>query len=781
MAKINKIKVENNEYEIEDMSALKEVPSEYKTKAENDELYQAKGEYLTEETDPTVPSYVKNISENDIANWNNKSEFSGDYDDLTNKPDLSQFITNTVNNLTNYYLKSETYTKDEVTALIGAIQQFHYEIVQELPQTGTNNILYLVPKAESQTQNVYDEYVYANNTWEKIGDTEIDLSNYVTTTDLNTALASYTTTADLTTLLAGKQNTIDSTHKLSSDLVDDTNATNKFVTSSEKTTWNGKQDLLTAGDNITIDSNNVISASATTHFYINHDSTSYQLSAENLAILQQAYEKYLNNKYFTMTLRSKYQHFSQSSDYKMEFVTVLMESNTAYFYFIIPPYANNYKNYSGFYYIIAPVSDGSLTKGELRSGAFNTPLIPNYAYQMNNGPYALVLNNTLAYTPTAGSYNPATAKYAEDQAEAVRVQYSTMPTAGADNLGKIVQYTGADTQDYTQGHFYIVVSDGESTPTYSWQEISFGGNDDIYLTYTYVRQWGTNLTARDTDTLSFINKVYDGINAGKNVYVFLGRKTTGSGLPEYQLIKAVPLYIGSTLNNIQLKGGVYQCDVANNYNKYSKYSVSVYRNYLEEYASITDFTILSDYSTMADYSGGSRVTYALPTNNTRAYTPTGDYNPATKKYVDDSIASAVKKEVYYWDASDTTSQTVLDMWTEIYNAYANETDVPMIIAKYENKMYVFTYLPTSGTTYDLRFYQFTCINGYSASYKGIETRSFSTVLTVADGSVTQISLSNQRVDYLINRDYYKQITNYDATKTQVLKNINGTLTWISEE
>lgn len=33
--------------------------------------------------------------------------------------------------------------------------------------------------------------------------------------------------------------------------------------------------------------------------------------------------------------------------------------------------------------------------------------------------------------------------------------------------------------------------------------------------------------------------------------------------------------------------------------------------------------------------------FALATNNTTAYTPTSDYNPATKKYVDDSIASAI--------------------------------------------------------------------------------------------------------------------------------------------
>ena len=39
-------------------------------------------------------------------------------------PDVSNFITASVNNLINYYLKSETYTKAEVNALIGSIQRF---------------------------------------------------------------------------------------------------------------------------------------------------------------------------------------------------------------------------------------------------------------------------------------------------------------------------------------------------------------------------------------------------------------------------------------------------------------------------------------------------------------------------------------------------------------------------------------------------------------------------------------------------------------------------------
>jgi len=120
--------------------------------------------------------------------------------------ELSGFITKSVNDLTNYYLKSETYTKAEVAALIGAIQQFHYEIYASSSEVTTpaNNVLYLIGPASISGSDKYEEYVYANNDFVKIGDTSIDLSGYVTTTALNTALADYTTTANLTALLSGK-------------------------------------------------------------------------------------------------------------------------------------------------------------------------------------------------------------------------------------------------------------------------------------------------------------------------------------------------------------------------------------------------------------------------------------------------------------------------------------------------------------------------------------------------------------------------------------------------
>lgn len=129
--------------------------------------------------------------------------------DLTND---NGFITKVVNDLVNYYLKSETYSKTEVDDIVTAIKNSRFEVVAALPTTDIKtNVIYLVPKSPSQTSNVKDEYINLDGTtagWEKIGDTEIDLSDYVTTQALNTALANYTTTADLTTLLAGKQDTL---------------------------------------------------------------------------------------------------------------------------------------------------------------------------------------------------------------------------------------------------------------------------------------------------------------------------------------------------------------------------------------------------------------------------------------------------------------------------------------------------------------------------------------------------------------------------------------------
>ncbi|MBQ8207055.1 MAG: hypothetical protein IJZ77_06290 [Bacilli bacterium] len=123
-----------------DSGFITSIPSEYKTKAENDELYQPKGNYSFEESDPTVPTHVKNIKEQDITNWNGKSNFDGNYENLSNKPtlfsgsyndlrdkpnipDKTSELTNDSGFLTEHQDLSNYADKDYVNNLVGNINE----------------------------------------------------------------------------------------------------------------------------------------------------------------------------------------------------------------------------------------------------------------------------------------------------------------------------------------------------------------------------------------------------------------------------------------------------------------------------------------------------------------------------------------------------------------------------------------------------------------------------------------------------------------------------------
>lgn len=127
----------------------------------------------------------------DLSNYYTKEEIDGKISSLESQiqnvqssiPDVSQFITNTVDNLVNYY------TKTEVDDKISQITSSSFLVVDSLPQTGESNIIYLVAKSSAEPQNGYNEYIYVNGNWELIGETTIDLSGYVTENELETALA----------------------------------------------------------------------------------------------------------------------------------------------------------------------------------------------------------------------------------------------------------------------------------------------------------------------------------------------------------------------------------------------------------------------------------------------------------------------------------------------------------------------------------------------------------------------------------------------------------------
>ena len=90
-----------------------------------------------------------------------------------------------LNNDSNYQTGDEVASA--ISEAIAGVTQIRFEIVQELPQTGVNGVIYLIQYAQTPEGNVYQEWIWLSNVnkYETLGSTnQIDLTNYVTFDDL---------------------------------------------------------------------------------------------------------------------------------------------------------------------------------------------------------------------------------------------------------------------------------------------------------------------------------------------------------------------------------------------------------------------------------------------------------------------------------------------------------------------------------------------------------------------------------------------------------------------
>ena len=121
------------------------------------------------------------------ADWNQTDSFHDDY--IKNKPDIQGSITSALQNY---------YTKNEIDTTIGNLATIQIQVVEDLPETGNGNVIYLKAKTAPEEGNGYDEYLWNGTAFEKIGDTSINLSDYATTKYVDGKLA--TANGELTAL-----------------------------------------------------------------------------------------------------------------------------------------------------------------------------------------------------------------------------------------------------------------------------------------------------------------------------------------------------------------------------------------------------------------------------------------------------------------------------------------------------------------------------------------------------------------------------------------------------
>lgn len=126
------------------------------------------------------------LSAKDIGALSKDTKIPANTSDLSND---SGFITKAVGDLTNYYLKSETYSQEQINQLINIIPKFSIQPVDSLPTTDISATTVYLLKSGNEVDNLYIEYIYVNGTWEYLGRQTVDLSGYALNTDIPTNLS----------------------------------------------------------------------------------------------------------------------------------------------------------------------------------------------------------------------------------------------------------------------------------------------------------------------------------------------------------------------------------------------------------------------------------------------------------------------------------------------------------------------------------------------------------------------------------------------------------------
>lgn len=145
------------------------------------------------------------------------------------------------------YIDDSFYTKAELDTKFDSLVGFTVSIVSELPSTGENGVMYLVPSADGETGNTYIEYIWVDNKFEKIGDTttKVNLTDYYTKTQVDTQISTQLQNYHLGVFRDELTNKADKTHTHG----DATISKSGFMSASDKS----KLDSLNESGNITID------------------------------------------------------------------------------------------------------------------------------------------------------------------------------------------------------------------------------------------------------------------------------------------------------------------------------------------------------------------------------------------------------------------------------------------------------------------------------------------------------------------------------------------------
>jgi len=178
---------------------------------------------------------------------------------------------------------------------------------------------------------------------------------------------------------------------------------------------------------------------------------------------------------------------------------------------------------------------------------------------------------------------------------------------------------------------------------------------------------------------------------------------------------------------------------------------------------------------------------ALPINNTAAYTPTGDYNPATKKYVDDAVASAgggeqiptlvLDNPYKFVPGGSVTDSDMLSFFSTRITEMLTETPQNgLVLIEYNNSSKTElwsckTEISTSTTQFNFYLVNTEIMNGnymYVLAVRGVWSNDVFACNNIATFENSYDFVTSNRVLTKTNNDSYTPTGNYNpATKKYV--------------
>ena len=245
----------------------------------------------------------------------------------------------------------------------------------------------------------------------------------------------------------------------------------------------------------------------------------------------------------------------------------------------------------------------------------------------------LSTTNSEEYIPTQ-PYHPATKDYVDNNKGQI-IQYSIMPTASEETVGKVAQYIGITDQNFTNGYFYTVIAntpeDSADPTTYTWEQLEVqpggGGSTpegEYYMTTPF--NYADTGTVTSGDILTEFSQIVTDMRAKSLSSCVIHAKDNSSG----------SFYV-----EITLRGYLNFNYLSLSYTFPLSYASIIYNNAYTSY-------LLSVEGTWSDNDTVFTATQLDKVDTAPAITRQGQL--ATKQYVDDNSIPFIENGTF--DLSD---------------------------------------------------------------------------------------------------------------------------------